>query len=74
MHQNAYAFRTSKSALDAAILPAVLIERAHVRSTLSGAGTDDVKCFDLIPQKISFTVAREYGLDPKPQRALEAMY
>ena len=75
MHRNAYAFRPQKSALDAATLLAALIERAHLlKQALSGAGTDYVKCFDLIPQQISFRMAREFGLDPKPQSALEAMY
>ena len=75
MHRNAYAFRPQKSALDAATLLAALIERAHLlKQALSGAGTDYVKCFDLIPQRISFRMAREFGLDPKPQAALEAMY
>ena len=44
-----------------------------LKQALSGAGTDYVKCFDLIPQQISFRMAREFGLDPKPQLALEAM-
>ena len=75
VHRNAFAFRPQKSALDAATLLAPLIERAHLlRQALSGAGTDYMKCFDLIPQQISFRMAREFGLDPKPQAALEAMY
>ena len=75
MHRNAFAFRPQKSALDAATLLAALIERAHLlKQALSGAGTDYVKCFDLIPQQISFRMAREFGPDPKPQAALEAMY
>ena len=75
VHRNAFAFRPQKCALDAATLLAALIERAHLlKQALSGAGTDYVKCFDLIPQQISFRMAREFGLDPKPQAALEAMY
>ena len=75
MHQNAFAFRLQKSALDAATLLAALIERAHLlKQSLSGTGTDYVQCFDLIPQQISFRMAREFGLDHKPQAALEAMY
>ena len=75
VHRNAYAFRPQKSALDAATLLAALIERAHLlQQALSGAGTDYVKCFDLIPQQISFRMAREFGLDLKPQAALDAMY
>ena len=75
VHRNAFAFRPQKSALDAATLLAALIEQAHLlKQALSGAGTDYVKCFDLIPQQISFRMAREFGLDPKPQAALEAIY
>ena len=75
VHRNAFAFRPQKSAVDAATLLAALIERAHLlKQALSGARTDYVKCFDLIPQQISFRMAREFGLDPKPEAALEAMY
>ena len=75
VHRNAYAFRPCRSALDAATLLATLVERAHLlRSALSGARTDCIKCFDLIPQNVPFTVAREFGLDPRLERALEAMY
>ena len=58
MHRNACASRPQKSAVDAATLLAALIERAHLlKQALSGAGTDYVKYFDLIPQQISFRMA-----------------
>ena len=58
VHRNAFAFRPQKSAVDAATLLAALIERAHLlKQALSGAGTNYVKCFDLIPQQISFRMA-----------------
>ena len=75
VHRNAYAFRPQRSAPHTALLLATLIERAHLlRQSLSGAGTDYVKCGDLIPQNISFTVAGDFGLDPKVLQALMAIY
>ena len=73
--RSAFASRLCRSALDAATLLVALVERAHlVNESLSRAATDYVKIFHLIPQQISFRAAMEFGPDPKPQRALEAMY
>ena len=55
IHRESYSFRPHKRAMDAATVLTLLVELAQVLTApLVGAGTDYTKCFNLIPQAISW--------------------
>ena len=63
IHAEAYGFRTGRSAADAAALLQALLELARATGrSMSGAGLDYKKCFDLVPQRIALRLAQECGM------------
>ena len=75
MHAEAYGFRTGRSAEDAAALLQALLELARATGrSMSGAGLDYKKCFDLVPQRIALRLAQEFGMALGALRAARGMY
>ena len=75
IHAEAYGFRTGRSAEDAAALLQALLELARATGrSMSGAGLDYKKCFDLVPQRIALRLAQEFGMALGTLRAARGMY
>ena len=75
IHDEAYRFRTGRSAEDAAALLQTLLELARATGrSLSGNGLDYKKCFDLVPQRIVLRLAQEFGMAQGALRAARGMY
>ena len=75
IQRESYGFRPHKGAMDAATLLTLVKEMTHVLDApLVGAGTDDTKCFDLIPQAISMAMLEIQGMDEGVMPAFRGMY
>ena len=75
VHPEAYGFHPHTGAIDAATVLSLLVELAQVMGTPQvGGGTDNTKCFDLIPQAISMAVLEVRGINVGVLRAFRGMY